>query len=79
MIRGQIASDYVQLRDPRKINSLNVLKMNLCSLAHPADGGVFPEMCRKCEVKCGYGKRLLILWENPENRPKKRGRKPKGA
>lgn len=77
MIRGQIAADQVTNSDPQKINNLQTLKRNLCSLVYPEIGQLKPEMCRKCIAQCGYGRRLLELMEKPENQPKKRGRKPR--
>ena len=79
MIRGQIAADYVTGSDPEKINTMQGIRKNLCSLAYPAVGQLKPEMCSKCISKCGYGKRLLrILAEEEGQLPKKRGR-PKGS
>lgn len=77
MIRGHIAADKVLVQEPERFKKIQSLKKTLCSLACPEDGTVMPEMCEKCDCQCGYGKRLLVLWADPNNRPKKRGRKPK--
>lgn len=77
MIRGQIAADQVTNSDPEKINTMQGIRKNLCSLAYPAVGQLKPEMCSKCISQCGYGRRLLTLLMRPENQPKKRGPKPR--
>ena len=44
MIRGQIAADYVTGSDPEKINTMQGIRKNLCSLAYPAVG----QRSRRC-------------------------------
>ena len=79
MIRGQIAADYVTSSDPEKINTMQGIRKNLCSLAYPAVGQLKPEMCSRCISQCGYGKRLLTLLKRPENQLRRPGRPGKGG
>lgn len=62
MIAGQIAADPVGGRKMAdEIDKVKALKAYLCDDAIGPKGKVRPSACRKCDVGCGYGKRLLQL------------------
>lgn len=70
MVKGQIASDPLQgFKWPQAMKTVNGLKNYLCSRALQLDENskntdvakVNPDACRRCEVQCGYGKRLIEI------------------
>lgn len=59
-----------------QIKTLKGIKPYLCDLAYDDyRKELYPDMCRNCEWKCGYGKRMLKLLEGEKNNGKQKKRK----